>query len=125
MPNATRFILALIMGACLALTGCEDDGGDSASVNLTGTWSVLDNEGDRWVLSLTQSGSSLSGSMQQVGDVDVETITGSVSGYSVTFQTSTGTIATGTVNTSGNSMGGTLANSGTGDAGTWSATRQS
>jgi len=129
MRNTRRLMLALLMGVCLAIVGCEDGDDDSGSApdSIAGTWNMTasgEGAGNHVItLYLSQSGITVSGPAYDVTENASGTVTGTYSAGSVsltiTMPWGTGT-ASGTA--SGNQMGGTWL--GGGMQGTWSATRQ-
>jgi hypothetical protein len=130
-----------LLGLLLCVAGC---GGNPASPppssysNMTGEWRVTGVSqkfaGARGsgTASLTQSGSSISGTYNTTGGcANTSAITGSVTGNSLSLQVDeNGQVAswTGTVNSTFTSASGTFAapsgGCADGDFGTWSATRQ-
>ena len=132
--TTARLMLALLMGVCLALVGCEsdDDGGDvssqgDSSVNVTGTWDVnvqnADGSTRSLTLTLTQAGTAVSGTAVNNVQGGSGTVTGSVSGNAVTL-TLSGEGTYGLVGTvSGNTMTGT-GGQGSDRSSTFTATRR-
>jgi len=79
--TSARLIVALLVGATIALTGCEDDGGGSSpTVDVTGIWrGITLGASHSATLTLSQSGSSVSGTFVR-NDGLSGTVPGSVSG---------------------------------------------
>ena len=88
----TKLMLALLIGACLALVGCESDndngnGDTPSSVNLSGNWrGRINMNGEvfsRGNFAITHSGSSISGTWLADGNSprsDTATLSGTASG---------------------------------------------
>lgn len=126
--RTTRQMMALLIGACLALVGCEgDDGGGDSNVDVTGTWTgtvvkTANNETGTATLVLTQSGTSVTGTEHDTWTQSAG-VQGSVNGSTVTLtvRDDVGTYVSAQV--SGNSMACTWT-SGDGTSGTGTLTRQ-
>ena len=125
MQSLTKLMLALLMAGCVALVGCENGGdGDGSEntadlqntvVNVTGTWTGTV-DGISTALRLTQSGTSVSGTM--TGWPPNETcdgthnVTGSISGSTVSLHVTcpdpAGDVNDWTVTVDGNVMTGDI-----------------
>ena len=109
-------VLAMCVTLVACLAGCDDDD-DGADVDVTGTWRGTNFIGNGVTVSLTQSGTSITGNAGAIP------ISGSISGLSITL---TGGIVTcsGTVSADGTSMSGTWVRTGVvPTTGVWSATK--
>jgi hypothetical protein len=106
------------LGICLLLlAGCGDDAtGPTTPVDVTGTWNASGTDGNgavfTLILTLTQSGTTVSGTGQIV-NVITGTISGSVTGNTLTFQysfpaTSCAGTLNGTATASCNQLDGTF-----------------
>ena len=105
------FTSVLCVALIVGVVGCDDDS-DSTHRDVTGTWSVWVQEEGNWTeedrVTLTQSGATVSGTQQDNG----LSLSGSVSGNTLTFTADQrdGTIATVVVSGAGDTLTGTTAN---------------
>jgi hypothetical protein len=117
----TGYRIACAVALVCVLSGCETDTTDP--VDVTGTWEVQDASGGLGAFVLEQSGSSVSGRVESLGTVG--TLTGTVSGNTVTLAlTMDAYRADLTATVEGDSMSGPWSDN-AGGGGTWNATRQS
>jgi len=133
----------LIVCFCLFLTiagtfSCKKSStDDSNTINVSGDWkgtAILPTETDNVTLSLTQSGTNITGTFTQAGTSDPNnngTVSGTISGSNITLTSvssvySGGSSLNATVNSSGTSMSGNFTSQYTGApsiSGTWSLTK--
>lgn len=126
-------LIAAFMLLCVSAVGCGNDSPTTPSGSFSGTWTGTSNSlvgRLNMSLSLTQSGSSISGSYSCTSVAcafSSGSISGSASGDSlsgaVSFAGGAARCGTFSGTRSGNTLSGTYSCS-WGDSGTWSATRQ-
>lgn len=129
-----------VLCLCVCLAGCGDsnNGSTAGSINLAGTWqiyaeSMLYNFSYSGTAALQQNGNSVTGTINFSGTpcATTATVSGTLSGTSVSFQVMEGSQAvslTGTVSYGTSMIGTYTAPSGgctDGDYGTWSASKTS
>lgn len=138
LNTPTRLLWILLMGTCLALVGCEDDGGGNDSngtsesnVDVTGTWTgtIVDttqNETGTGTMVLTQNGTSVAGTQTATWSQRASgttRVTGSVNGSTVTLTFADEAVTQMSAQVSGNSMACTWTSQ-EGNSGTAALTRR-
>ncbi len=131
--RALIYLIGFFILSTMLIIGCDGDGGSSttspsSSVNVTGVWDVIDEDGDTGVMSLTQDGNTITGAMTASSNYRA-TISGSIDGYHITFTGAWNFFGwvnyyDGTVNSSATYMSGTSSSNYFGGNIAWSATKR-